>query len=38
MKKTTYLGAALTVTLAMAASGVMAEDKCGLSNGKKSHR
>jgi len=35
MKKTTYLGAALTVTLAMAASGVMAEDKCGLSNGKK---
>ena len=35
MKKTTYLGAALTVTLAMAASGVMAEEKCGLSNGKK---
>lgn len=35
MKKTTYLGSALAVVLALAASGTMAQEKCGLSNGKK---
>jgi branched-chain amino acid transport system substrate-binding protein len=35
MKKITYIGGILAVTLAMAASGVMAEEKCGLANGKK---
>ena len=35
MKKTTYLGGALAVALGLMASGAMAQDKCGLGNGKK---
>ena len=35
MKKTTILGGAIAVALSFAATGAMAEDKCGLSNGKK---
>ncbi len=35
MKKTTILGGAAAVVLGLAASGAMAQDKCGLGNGKK---
>ena len=35
MKKTTTLGGTLAVTLSLLASGAMAQDKCGLANGKK---
>jgi len=35
MKKTTILGSAIAVALSFAATGAMAEDKCGLGNGKK---
>ena len=35
MKKTTTIGGALAVALGLMASGVMAQDKCGLGNGKK---
>ncbi len=35
MKKTTLLGGAVATALTFAASGAMANDKCGLGNGKK---
>lgn len=35
MKKTTILGGAVALTLGLAASGAMAQDKCGMGNGKK---
>jgi len=35
MKKTTYLGSALVIAMTFVASGAMAQDKCGLGNGKK---
>ncbi len=35
MKKTTILGGAVAVALSFAATGAMAQDKCGLGNGKK---
>ncbi len=35
MKTTTILGGAVAVVLGLAASGAMAQDKCGLGNGKK---
>ncbi len=35
MNKTTYIGGALAVALGLMASGAMAQDKCGLGNGKK---
>lgn len=35
MKKTTLLGGAIAVALGLAANGAMAQDKCGLGNGKK---
>ena len=35
MKKTTILGGAVATALTFAASGAMADDKCGLGNGKK---
>ena len=35
MKKTTIINGALTLALGLMASGAMAQDKCGLSNGKK---
>lgn len=35
MKKTTIINGALTLALGLMASGVMAQDKCGLGNGKK---
>ena len=35
MKKTTILGGAVAVALSLAATGAMAQDKCGLGNGKK---
>ncbi len=35
MNKTTTLGGALAVALSLLASGAMAQDKCGLGNGKK---
>jgi len=38
MKKTTILGGAVALALGLAASGAMAQDKCGLGNGKKSSR
>ncbi len=38
MKKTTLLGGAVTAALTLAASGTMANDKCGLGNGKKASR
>jgi branched-chain amino acid transport system substrate-binding protein len=35
MKKTTILGGAVALALGLAASGAMAQDKCGMGNGKK---
>jgi len=35
MKNTTILGGAVALTLSLAASGAMAQDKCGMGNGKK---
>ena len=35
MKKTTILGGAVALTLGLAASGAMAQDKCDMGNGKK---
>ena len=35
MKKTTYLGSAIALALVMSASAAMADEKCGLANGKK---
>lgn len=35
MKKTIILGGAVAVALGLAANGAMAQDKCGLANGKK---
>ena len=35
MKKTTYLGSAIALALVMSASAVMADEKCGMANGKK---
>jgi len=35
MKKTTIIGGAVALTLGLAASGAMAQDKCGMGNGKK---
>ncbi len=35
MKKTTYFGSAIALALVMSASAAMADEKCGMANGKK---